>query len=155
MPAARQFVCALSDILEFAGVCALVGGEQVAIYRVGDEVFALENFDPWSRANVMSRGIVGDLAGQLVAASPVYKQHFNLRTGRCLEDESVALRVWNCGVLDGRVWIEPLPAAVDASGARAGADSSCWNGMAAMRREELLKNSPQAHASDLRSRAAG
>ena len=54
----------------------------------------------------MARGIVGDLQGQLVVASPVYKQHFNLRTGRCLEDESVGLRTWPCGVLDGRVWVE-------------------------------------------------
>ena len=108
-------------------------------------MFGLENFDPWSRANVMSRGIVGDLAGHLVVASPVYKQHFDLRTGRCIEDESVALRVWNCGVLDGRVWIEPLPGVPAATTGRRRL-VVVGNGMAAMRTvEELLKNSPDSH----------
>ena len=106
VPVHRVFVCALDDILDGAGACALVNGQQLALFRVGEEIFALENHDPWSGANVMARGIVGDLQGQLVVASPVYKQHFNLRTGRCLEDESVVLRHWPCGVLDGRVWVQ-------------------------------------------------
>src|SRR5262249_33479361 len=104
----RNFICTLDEILDGAGVCALVDGRQVAVMRVGEEVFALENRDPFSGANVIARGLVGDLQGQLVVASPVYKQHFNLRSGRCLEDESVALRVWPCGVLDGRVWVESV-----------------------------------------------
>ena len=104
----RHFVCALGDILDGAGVCALVDGAQVALLRVGEEVFAVENRDPFSGANVMARGLVGDLGGQLVVASPVYKQHFNLRSGRCLEDEAVSLRTWPCGLLDGRVWVESL-----------------------------------------------
>ncbi|HXC57954.1 MAG TPA: nitrite reductase (NAD(P)H) small subunit, partial [Steroidobacteraceae bacterium] len=66
MPARRNFVCALDEILDGAGVCALIDGEQVALLRVGDEVFALENRDPFSEANVISRGLTGDLQGQLV-----------------------------------------------------------------------------------------
>jgi len=91
-------VCRLEDILPTAGVCALVAGEQVAIFRVGDEVFAIGNRDPFSGANVLSRGIVGDLNGELVVASPVYKQHFSLRTGRCIEDASVSVPVYRVGV---------------------------------------------------------
>jgi NAD(P)H-dependent nitrite reductase small subunit len=137
-PARRHFVCGFDDILDCAGVCALVDGEQVAMFRVGEEVFALENQDPFSGANVIARGLVGDLAGQLVVASPVYKQHFNLRTGRCLEDESVTLRAWPCGVLDGRVWVESVgQAAASARGRRRLV--VVGNGMAAMRTvEELL-----------------
>ena len=82
----RMKVCRLDDIVPDTGVCALVAGEQVAIFRVDDEVFAIGNRDPFSGANVLSRGIVGDLNGELVVASPVYKQHFSLRTGRCIED---------------------------------------------------------------------
>jgi NAD(P)H-dependent nitrite reductase small subunit len=147
-PPQRHLVCELDDILDGAGVCALVGTEQVALFRVGDEVLAIDNHDPLSGANVLSRGIVGDIQGELVVASPVYKQHFALRTGRCLEDESVVLRTWPCGVLDGRVWVESL------KGARAD-----WaprpsrrqlvvvgNGMAAMRTvEELLKDAPDVY----------
>jgi NAD(P)H-dependent nitrite reductase small subunit len=141
----RNFVCSLDDILDCAGVCALVDGEQVALLRVGEEVFAVENHDPFSHANVISRGLVGDLQGQLVVASPVYKQHFNLRTGRCLEDESLSLRVWPCGVLDGRVWVESILQAASSSQGRRRL-VVVGNGMAAMRTvEELLKEAPQTY----------
>ena len=87
-------VCRLEDIVPDTGVCALVAGEQVAVFRVEEKVYAVGNRDPFSRANVLSRGIVGDLKGELVVASPVYKQHFSLLTGRCLEDPSVSVPVY-------------------------------------------------------------
>jgi NAD(P)H-dependent nitrite reductase small subunit len=83
-------VCKLSDIVPDTGVCALVHGRQVALFRLHDDsVYAIDNLDPFSKANVLSRGIVGDLKGELVVASPIYKQHFNLLTGQCLEDADV------------------------------------------------------------------
>lgn len=87
------YICRLDDIVPNTGVCAKVGDDQVAVFRVvspsGEDegVFAIGNHDPRSGANVISRGLVGDLGGELVVASPVYKNHFCLRTGRCLEDE--------------------------------------------------------------------
>ena len=88
-------VCRLADIVPNTGVCALVGGRQVAIFRLDDDsVYAIDNYDPFSRANVLSRGIVGDLKGELVVASPVYKQHFSLATGQCLEDPGVRVAVY-------------------------------------------------------------
>jgi len=93
--AAPLRVCALEDIVPNAGVAALVDGEQVAIFRLDDDsVHAIGNRDPFSGANVLSRGIVGDLNGELVVASPVYKQHFSLRTGRCIEDASVSVPIY-------------------------------------------------------------
>jgi assimilatory nitrate reductase catalytic subunit len=100
-------VCRLEDIVPDSGVCALVGGEQVAVFRVGDEVHAVGNGDPFSRASVLSRGIVGDLGGELVVASPVYKQHFSLLTGRCLEDGAVRIPVYAARVEEGAVMVEP------------------------------------------------
>ena len=98
------FVCQLDDIVPNTGVCAKVGGAQVAVFRLvtpmGDEdgVFALSNHEPRSGANVLSRGIVGDVAGEMVVASPVYKNHFCLKTGRCLEDESWSVRPFDVRV---------------------------------------------------------
>jgi assimilatory nitrate reductase catalytic subunit len=101
-------VCRLEDIVPETGACALVGGEQVAVFRVGDDsVHAVGNRDPFSRANVLSRGIVGDLGGEPVVASPVYKQHFSLLTGRCLEDASVRIPVYAARVEEGWVVVEP------------------------------------------------
>ena len=88
-------VCPVDDIVPNTGVCALVNDRQVAIFRLDDDsLYALGNYDPFSRANVLSRGIVGDLKGEVVVASPVYKQHFSLATGRCLEDPSVCVPVF-------------------------------------------------------------
>jgi len=73
-------VCLLSAIAPYTGVCALVEGQQVAIFRVGNEadVYAISNYDPFSKAFVLSRGIVGDRNGILKVASPIYKQNFSL-----------------------------------------------------------------------------
>jgi len=91
-------ICRLDDIVPGTGVAALVGAEQVAVFRIDQEVYAIGNRDPFSGANVLSRGIVGDLKGELVVASPVYKQHFSLLTGRCIEDPSVSVPVYGARV---------------------------------------------------------
>lgn len=92
-------VCKLEDIVRNTGVCALVGEHQVAVFRIDDDrVYAIDNHDPFSQANVLSRGIVGDLNGELVVASPIYKQHFSLVTGRCLEDAEVSVPVYTVRV---------------------------------------------------------
>ena len=100
-------VCKLEDIVPDTGVCALVGGEQVAVFRVQEKIYAVGNRDPFSRANVLSRGIVGDLGGELVVASPVYKQHFSLLTGRCLEDGAARIPVYTARVEEGFAVVEP------------------------------------------------
>ena len=101
-------ICALADIIPNSGVAALVDGEQVAVFRMADDsVHVVGNVDPFSRASVLSRGIVGDLRGELVVASPVYKQHFELLTGRCVEDATVRIPVYQARVEDGCVVVEP------------------------------------------------
>jgi nitrite reductase (NADH) small subunit len=86
-------------------VCALLGSKQVAVFRVGtgEELFALSNFDPFSKAFVLSRGILGDRGGVPKVASPVYKQSFDLRTGACLDDPEVSVRAYPVRARDGRV----------------------------------------------------
>ena len=107
MQAAWTTVCELDALLPDAGVRALVGDAQVAVFRLSRPagVFAIDAFDPFSEAPVLSRGIVGDVKGQLVVASPIYKQHFNLRTGQCLEDETVAVRTFPVRLVDGHVQV--------------------------------------------------
>ena len=98
-------ICRLEDIVPDTGVAALVGGEQVAIFRINQEIYAVGNRDPFSGANVLSRGIVGDINGELVVASPVYKQHFSLVTGRCMEDETVSVPVYRALVDGAEVFV--------------------------------------------------
>jgi len=105
-------VCALEDVVPDTGVCALVDGQQIAVVRVGQgqdtQVYALANFDPFSKAFVLSRGIVGDKAGVPKIASPIFKQNFDLRTGRCLDDPDnpkVAVPTFPARVRDGHIEI--------------------------------------------------
>src|SRR5262245_26171567 len=101
--------CSFEDLLPYSGVAALIDGRQIAIFRVGDAIYALDNYDPHSEANVLSRGLVGDLNGEPVVASPVYKHHFNLATGRCVEDADYSVRAWPTRVSDGKIWIKTQP----------------------------------------------
>ena len=101
-------VCPVDDLVPERGAAALVGGHQVAVFLVDGELFALSNFDPYSRTFVLSRGIVGSRGDRLKVASPVYKQNFDLRTGQCLDDPSVKLPVYPVRVIDGRVCIGTL-----------------------------------------------
>jgi len=114
-------ICPLDRLIVDRGVAAKVGPNQVAVFRVGrgrcdddssasddagvDEVFALSNYDPFSMANVLSRGIVGCKGGRLKVASPVYKQSFDLITGECLDDPSVSVPTFEVRVLDGHVQV--------------------------------------------------
>lgn len=78
-------VCALADLTPELGVAALVGGVQVAVFRLADDrVYAVQNLCPFSGAQVMSRGITGSKGDVPTIASPVYKQVFALTTGECL-----------------------------------------------------------------------
>ncbi|MEO8523806.1 MAG: nitrite reductase small subunit NirD [Caldimonas sp.] len=79
-------VCRADEILPGTGVCARVEGRHVAIFRVGaDRFYAIDNIDPKSGASVLARGLLGSLGDRLVVASPLYKNHFDLNTGECLE----------------------------------------------------------------------
>ena len=104
-------VCALDDIVPDTGVCALVGRQAGRGVPGGPrrEVYAAQNFDPFSKAFVLSRGIVGDRGGVPKVASPIFKQSFDLRTGLCLDDPAVSLRVYPARVRGGRVEVRLAP----------------------------------------------
>ncbi len=103
-------VCAVDDITPDTGVAVLIGDLQIAVVRVGEEqIFAVGNYDPFSRAFVIARGIVGDRGGIPKIASPIFKQSFDLRTGQCLDDATVRLPSYPTRVVDGRVAINVTP----------------------------------------------
>lgn len=110
--AAWQVLCNKSDLVPFSGVAAWVetakGSAQVALFYLpghDQEVYAIDNYDPFSGANVIARGIVGDIKGEPVVASPLYKQHFRLTDGRCVEDDTMQLRGWPARLDGERVMI--------------------------------------------------
>ena len=99
-------VCAVDDILPDTGVCALAEGRPVAVFRVGtSQFYAIDNVDPKSGASVLSRGLVGNLGKHVVVASPLYKNHFDLSDGVCLEAPEHSVRAHSVRVEDGSVLV--------------------------------------------------
>ena len=102
--------CVIDDVAPGSGLAVSVGDEQIAIVRTQRGFLAaLSNFDPFSKAFVMARGVVGDRAGVPRIASPIYKQSFCLETGECLEDKNVRLAVFPIRVLGGRIQVALSP----------------------------------------------
>ena len=99
--------CSMDALTRNRGVAVLLAdGEQVALFRLDDDTLhAVGNIDPFGRAAVMSRGIVGDRGGEPTVASPLLKQVFSLIDGQCLDDRTVSLPTYETDVTDGVVRI--------------------------------------------------
>ncbi|OEU91254.1 hypothetical protein DB35_16405 [Streptomyces abyssalis] len=112
-------VCSLADLIPGRGVAALLrDGSQAAVFldRAG-RTYVIGNRDPFTGAYVLSRGLLGSAkeatggtpqdtgpgaegdasgagaGGGAFVASPLLKQRFDLRTGRCLDDDGVSVPV--------------------------------------------------------------
>ena len=98
-------VCSVDYLIPNSGVCALVDQQQVAIFYMPEDeaVYAINNYDPFSNINVLSRGLIGDINGEPMVSSPIYKQHFSLKTGVCLDDETVKVEAYAIRIESGRV----------------------------------------------------
>ena len=100
-------ICSTADLVDYSGISAMINGQQIAIFYVPDAeqaVYALDNFCPSAQANVLARGIIGDVNGELVVASPIYKEHFSLITGECIE-KPLSVRVWPVSIESDRVLV--------------------------------------------------
>jgi NAD(P)H-dependent nitrite reductase small subunit len=144
-PGEWSCVCDLEDIIPDTGVCVDLSGKQIAVFRVDEWVYALDNRDPASGVNLLSRGIVGDIGGDLVVASPIYKQHFCLATGRCLEEADFSVTTYPVRLVAGRVWVRPEPNRLQGVVGKRRL-VVVGNGMAGMRTvEELLQIAPDLY----------
>ncbi|MCS2162066.1 nitrite reductase small subunit NirD [Scandinavium sp. H11S7] len=101
-------ICNIDAILPATGVCALLGREQVAIFRPhhDQQVFAISNIDPFFGSSVLSRGLIAEHNGELWVASPLKKQRFRLSDGLCMEDESHSIAHFEVRVKDGQVQLK-------------------------------------------------
>ena len=100
-------ICAVTDLQADSGVCALVEDKQVAIFYMPKDntVYAIDNYDPFGKVHVLSRGLIGDIKGEPMVSSPLYKQHFSLKTGQCFEDETVKNDIYAIRIENNRVEI--------------------------------------------------
>jgi nitrite reductase (NADH) small subunit len=88
-------ICDKTDLVKDSGISALIANsagedEQIAIFHIPnseEKIYAVGNYDPIGKANVLYRGLVGCINDEPVVSSPLYKQHYSLKTGRCLQEE--------------------------------------------------------------------
>lgn len=104
-------VCELDDIPIGGGVCALVNEHAIALFRPTEsvEVYALGNYDPFGFANVLSRGLIAEVGNEWTVASPMYKHHYNLKTGQCLENPEVSIPTFLVSIKKTQVLIKTIP----------------------------------------------
>jgi nitrite reductase (NADH) small subunit len=101
-------VCSLDDIHPNMGICALVRNKHVAVFQIDGaekQLFAIDNYDPNAKASVLSRGLVGSLGERIVVASPIYKHHFDLQNGECLEAPENSVNAYPVRVENRTVWV--------------------------------------------------
>ena len=105
-PSDWQPVCRVAELEPERGATALVHGQAVSIFRTSDgAVYALGNHDPFAKASVLARGIVGTRGGTPFVASPTHKHAFDLRSGRCLDDRHVRVPAYDVRVVEGVVLV--------------------------------------------------
>ena len=101
-------ICSTDDLQPDSGICALVGDKQVAIFYMPklEAIYAVDNWDPIGKANVLSRGLIGDIDGEPMVSSPLFKQHYDLKTGQCAEEEEIKLNTYEIQINNGQVEIK-------------------------------------------------
>jgi nitrite reductase (NADH) small subunit len=99
--------CPTSDIPEDGGACALINGEQIAIYNFTrrGEWFATQNLCPHKQQMALSRGMIGTAGGEPKVACPFHKKTFSLNTGECLSGDPYQIRTYPVKVEKGMVYI--------------------------------------------------
>ncbi|MDO6565729.1 nitrite reductase small subunit NirD [Alteromonas sp. 1_MG-2023] len=102
-------VCGIDDVVTNSGVCALINDQQIALFSVlqakQQYLYAISNWDPVGKANVLYRGLIGSIGDDVVVASPLYKEHYVLATGKCVERDDVSVISFPVKIDGGRILI--------------------------------------------------
>lgn len=103
-------VCAQADLVTNSGVCALINDQQIAIFKIksanDEKIYAVSNWDPVGKANVLYRGLTGSVDETEVVISPLYKQRYCLESGQCLDDDSIKLTVYPVRIEQDKVLLQ-------------------------------------------------
>ena len=100
-------VCKDSDLVTNSGVCALLNEQQIALFKIKnineEKIFAVSNWDPIGKANVLYRGLLGSVQDTKVIISPLYKQRYCLESGQCFDDVAIKLIIYRVRIEKNQV----------------------------------------------------
>lgn len=126
-PGGMVEICSADSLpLERGAAALLPDGTQIGVFLLEDgSVHAIQQRDPYSGTNILSRGLVGshlvpgegDEPGTIVPtiASPMFKQAWNLSTGEVLDSgggEKKPISVFDAEIRDGKVYVSSSPRAL-------------------------------------------
>lgn len=99
--------CKVEDVPENGGSCALIDGEQIAIYNFTrrNEWFATQNLCPHKKQMALSRGMIGSEGDIPKVACPFHKKTFSLASGSCLSGDDYTIKTYPVKVENGLVYI--------------------------------------------------
>jgi nitrite reductase (NADH) small subunit len=102
-----QKVCSVSDVPTDGGTCVKVADKQIAIFnfsRTG-KWYATDNMCPHKQQMILSRGMIGDQAGEPKVACPFHKKTFSLQNGSCLSGEDYKIETYGIKIEEDSVFI--------------------------------------------------
>ena len=104
----------VADFPQEGGTTIKYGQSQIAVFNFASrgQWYATQNMCPHKKAFVLSRGIIGDAAGEPKIACPLHKKTFSLESGDSLQGEEYRIETFPVKVEMGQVYVELPPAEV-------------------------------------------
>lgn len=103
-----QIICSIDDLVPGSGVAVWLNGCSAALFWLPDQepgLYVLAHHDPLSGAEVLAHGLLCESGGVWSVASPLYKHHYRLTDGVCLEQPDITLQTWPVRLEDQQVQI--------------------------------------------------
>jgi len=97
-------VCKLADLKEGKGLRVYINEDPVAVFLIGDRIYAIDNICPHQHSPVLHDGF---LEGEYVIC-PAHGWSFSLKTGK-QPDGKAGVRTHPVQVKEGNIYIEYLP----------------------------------------------
>jgi NAD(P)H-dependent nitrite reductase large subunit/NAD(P)H-dependent nitrite reductase small subunit len=90
----------IADFPRDGGATIKYGKSQIAVFNLASrgEWYATQNMCPHKKAFVLSRGILGDAAGEPKVACPLHKKTFSLASGESLQGEEYRIHTFDVRV---------------------------------------------------------
>jgi nitrite reductase (NADH) small subunit len=97
----RMRVADAAELPDDTGTVVQANGKEIALFKVGDEVFAIDNECPHREGPLG----FGDLSEDIVTC-PFHAWQINVRTGEVVDFPSMCARTYPCRVVDGGVYLD-------------------------------------------------
>jgi nitrite reductase/ring-hydroxylating ferredoxin subunit len=101
---ARVRVLELAELSPGKTALVTVNGVDVALFRRGDEVFAIGNECPHQGGSLCDGMVEGD-----IAICPLHGWEFDLRSGVCMTVPGESVPHYTVTVEDGHIFVEEAP----------------------------------------------